>query len=172
MPQKPPGKGGWGTTTTTTREGERGGLVAQRSGQGTTYHCSPLPHMDTIWMWNTMHACSSGPVGRLACGEPSFTPTLNTTTPAVSLRTEVPMTEKADYRYLGWPKRLRPCPQITVNSTDPRPLLSLPAPFRSGAPCSSHGFKRQVEKVPTTSSLRFNWGCTAWPLQSRHRAPP
>jgi len=36
-------------------------------------------------MWNTMHACSAGPVGRLACGEPSFTPTLNTTTPAVSL---------------------------------------------------------------------------------------
>jgi len=33
-----------------------------------------------------MHACSAGPVGRLACGEPSFTPTLNTTTPAVSFR--------------------------------------------------------------------------------------
>ena len=36
-----------------------------------------------------MHACSAGPVGRLACGEPSFTPTLNTTTPAVSLMTTV-----------------------------------------------------------------------------------
>ena len=37
-------------------------------------------------MWNTMHACSAGPDGRLACGEPSFTPTLNKTTPAVSLK--------------------------------------------------------------------------------------
>jgi len=84
MPQKPPGKGGWDTTTTT-RDGERGDSSLLRSGQGATYRCSPLPHMDTIWMWNTMHACSAGPVGRLACGEPSFTPTLNTTTPAVSL---------------------------------------------------------------------------------------
>jgi len=82
--ETPPGKGGWDTTTTT-RDGERGDSSLLRSGQGATYRCSPLPHMDTIWMWNTMHACSAGPVGRLACGEPSFTPTLNTTTPAVSL---------------------------------------------------------------------------------------
>jgi len=46
--------------------------VAQRSATRGDVPESPFPHMDME-------------LSMLACGKPSFTPTLNTTTPAVSL---------------------------------------------------------------------------------------
>ena len=132
--------------------------------------------MDTIWMWNTMHARPGGWPARLR-GEPSFTPTLNTTTPAVSLRRSRcggrPEMQggggrkhggsrlRVSYPYWSRPALTRPlvtvspfgrrgvtCAAALTRASSPAPPVSVPRP----APPARRRSRSNYTQVPSTRS--------------------